>query len=57
MGKVKLLSTGKVWKTQKFPIFFATLQDLELMRNHALPNLWECANSHKEMFCGKPYQS
>ena len=32
--------------------------DLELMRTHAIPNVWECTNSHKvEMLCGKSYHS
>ena len=32
------------------------LADLDLMRTHAIPNVWECSNSQKmEIFCGKPY--
>ena len=32
--------------------------DLELMRTNAIPNVWECTNSHKmETFWGKPYHS
>ena len=31
---------------------------LELTRTHAIPNVWEYANSHKtEIFWGKPYHS
>ena len=31
------------------------LTDLEFMGTHAIPNAWQCANSHiMEIFCGKP---
>ena len=34
------------------------LVHLQLMRTHAIPNVWECTNSHKmEIFCEKQYHS
>ena len=58
MGKVNLLSTGKVWENTEISHILRYLAYLELMRTHAIPNVWECANSHKmEIFCGKPYHS
>ena len=58
MGKVNLLSTGKAWENTEISHILRCLAYLELMRTHAIPNVWECANSHKmEIFCGKPYYS
>ena len=58
MGKVNLHSTGKVWVNTEISHILHYLADLELMRNHAIPNVWECTNFHKmETFCGKPYHS
>ena len=32
------------------------LTDFELVGTHAIPNVWECTNSHNmEIFCRKPY--
>ena len=53
MGKVNLLSMGKVWETTEISHILRYLAYLELMKIHAIPNVWECANSHKmEIFCG-----
>ena len=58
MGKVNLLSAGKVWENTKISHILHYLAYLELMRTQEIPNAWECANSHKmEIFCGKPYDS
>ena len=58
MGKVNLHSTGKVWENTEIFYNFRYPADLELIRNHAIPIVWECTNSHKtENFCGKPYHS
>ena len=58
MGKVNLHSTGKVWENTEISHSVRYLADLELMRTHSIPNVWECTNSHKmEIFCGKPYHS
>ena len=58
LGKVNLLSPGKVWENTEISHILRYLADLELMRTHAIPNVWECANSHKmKIFCGKPYHS
>ena len=58
MGKVNLLITGKVWENAKISHILLCLVDLELMGTHAIPNVWECANSHKmEIFWGKPFHS
>ena len=58
MGKVNLHSTGKVWENTEISHIVRYLADLELMRTHSIPNVWECTNSHKmEIFCGKPYHS
>ena len=58
IGKVNLLNTGKVWENTKISHVLRCLADLELMRTNAIPNVWECINSHKmEIFCGKPYHS
>ena len=58
MGKVNFLSTGKVWENREISHILCYLTDLELMRTHAIPNVWECVNSHKiEILCGKPYHS
>ena len=56
MRKVNLHSAGM--GKQRFPYFLHYLADLELMRTHVIPNVWECANSHKmEIFRVKPYNS
>ena len=48
---------NKYGKTETTPSS-ALLTDLELMKTHAIPNVWECPNSHNmEIFCGKPYHS
>ena len=58
MGKVNLLSTGKVWQNTEISHILRYLTYLELMRTHAVPNVRECANFHEmEIFCGKPYHS
>ena len=58
MGKVNLHSTGKVWENTDISHILYYRTDLELMRTHAIPNVWECTNSHKvEMLCGKSYHS
>ena len=58
MGKVNLHSTGKVWENTDISHILYYHTDLELMRTHAIPNVWECINSHKvEMLCGKSYHS
>ena len=58
LGKVNLLSPGKVWENTEISHILRYLADLELMRTHTIPNVWECTNSHKmEIFCGKPYHS
>ena len=58
MEKVNLHSTGKVLENTEISHILRYLADLELMRTHAISNVWECANSHKmEIFCGKPYHS
>ena len=58
MGKVDFHCTGKVWENTEISHILRCLAYLELMRTHAIPNVWECANSHKmELFCGKPYHS
>ena len=56
MGKVNLLSMGKVWENTEIFHILRYITYLELLRTHAIPNVWECANSHKmKIFCGKPY--
>ena len=58
MGKVNLLSTGKAWENTEISHIFRSLAYYELVRTHAIPNVWTCANSHKmEILCGKPYHS
>ena len=58
MGKNNLLSTGKVWENIEVSHILCYFTNLELMRTHAILNVWECTNSHKmEIFCGKPYHS
>ena len=58
MGKVNLHSTTKLWENIKISHILRYLEDLELMRTHAIPNVLESTNSHKmEIFCGKPYHS
>ena len=58
MEKMNLHSTGKRWENTEVSHILRYLTDLELMRAHAIPNAWECTNSHKmEIFCGKPYHS
>ena len=56
---VNLLSMGKVLEnTEISHILRRYLTDLELMRTYAIPNVWECKNSHEmEILCGKPYHS
>ena len=58
MGKVNLHSTGKVWENMEISHILHNLADLELMKTHAICNVWECTNSHKmEIFCENPYHS
>ena len=58
MGKVNLLSMGKVWENTEISHILRYLADIELMRTHAISNVWEYTNSNKmEIFCGKPYYS
>ena len=58
MEKANLHSTGKVWKNTEISLILHYLADLESMRTHAIPNVWEYTNSHKiEIFCRKPYHS
>ena len=58
MGKVNLLSTGKVRENTEISHILRHLADLELMRTHTIPNVWGYTNFHKmEIFCGKPYHS
>ena len=58
MGKANLLSMGKVWENTEFFHILRYLTYLELMRTHAILNVWECENSHKmKIFCGKPCHS
>ena len=53
MGKVNLHNTGKVWENTEISHILRHLSGLELMRTHAIPNVWECTISHKmEIFCG-----
>ena len=34
------------------------LTDLELMKTHVIPNVWDCTNfNNMKIFCGKPYHS
>ena len=47
MGKVNLLSMGKVWENTEIFHILRYITYLELLRTHAIPNVWECANSHK----------
>ena len=47
MGKVNLLSTGKVWESTEISHILCYLSYLELMRTHAILKVWECANSHE----------
>ena len=56
-GKWISIVRGKYGKTQDFP-YSLLPYILRVMRTHAIPNVWKCANSHKmEIFCGKPYHS
>ena len=58
MGKVNLHNTGKVWENMEISHMLHNLADLELMKTHAICNVWECTNSHKmEIFCENPYHS
>ena len=58
MGKVNLLSTGNVWENKEISHILRYVAYLESMRTHAIPDVWECANSHKmEIFSEKPYHS
>ena len=58
MGKVDLHSTGKVRENTEISHSLCYLSDLEFMRNHGIPNVCKCTNSHKmEIFCGRPYHS
>ena len=55
-GKWIYLNTRKVWENTEIFHILRYLADLDLIRTHAIPNVWECTNSPKmEMFCGKPY--
>ena len=47
MGKVNLLGTEKVWENTEISHILCYVADLELMRIHAIPNVWECTSSHK----------
>ena len=50
--------TGKVWENTEIFHTLRYLADVELMRTHAIPNVWECTNSDKmDIFFGKPYHS
>ena len=54
MAKVNLLSTEKLWENTEVSHILCCLANLELMRTHAIPNVWECTNSHKmDIFCGQ----
>ena len=67
LGEAEIDTVPKIWekwiylvrgKYEKTGIshIFRYFADLELMWTHAIPNVWECTNSHKmEIFCGKPY--
>ena len=58
MRKVNLLNRGKVWENTEISHILRYLGYLELMRTHAILNVWECANSHRmEIFRGKPHHS
>ena len=58
MGKVNSHRAEKVWENTEISHILCYLADLELMRTHAIPNVWECTNSHKmEILCGTPYHS
>ena len=58
MGKVNLLSKGKVWENTEISHILRYPADLELIRTYATPNARECTNSRKmEKLCGKPYHS
>ena len=58
MGEMDLFSMGKEWGNTEISHILCYLAYLELIRTHAVPNVWECASSHKmEIFCGKPYHS
>ena len=49
---------GKVWENTQISHIIRHLADLGLMKTHAIPNVWECKNSHKkEILCGKQYDS
>ena len=53
-----LHSTGKVRENTEISHSLCYLSDLEFMRNHGIPNVCKCTNSHKmEIFCGRPYHS
>ena len=40
------------------PQFLLYLTDIEMMKTHAIPDIWECTNSPSmEIFCGKQYRS
>ena len=47
IGKMNLLSTGKVWENTEISHILRYLAYLKLMRTYAIPNIWECGNSHK----------
>ena len=47
MGKVNLLGTEKVWENTEISHILCYDADLELMRVHAIPSVWECTSSHK----------
>ena len=58
MEKMDFHSMGKVWENTEISHILRYLPYLELIRTHAIPNNWKCANSHKmEIFCGKSYHS
>ena len=41
MGKTNLHSTGKVWENTEISHIIHYLADLQLMRTHAIPIVWE----------------
>ena len=47
MGKVNLRSMRKAWENTEISHIFCYLADLELMRTHAILNVWESTNSRK----------
>ena len=57
-GKSEFTQYEKSMGKTEISHIFCYLADLELMRTHAILNVWESINSRKmEIFCGKPYHS